>query len=72
MTRIAAPDSVLEAVHCACKQGKCERGRCSCLSSKLSSTDLCRCKNCENINKATDEVAIEDDGSDESLGLKHD
>lgn len=42
MTRNPAPDSVLKVVHCSCKQGKCETGRCSCMSARLTCTDLCR------------------------------
>ncbi|XP_039538675.1 uncharacterized protein LOC120486602 [Pimephales promelas] len=33
---IPAPESVLQAVHCSCKQSKCETGRCSCMSARLS------------------------------------
>ena len=55
MTRNPAPDSVLQVVHCGCKLGKCETGRCSCLSAKLSCTDLCLCQNCLNVSKETED-----------------
>lgn len=64
MTRNPAPESVLQVVHCSCKQGKCETGRCSCMSARLSCTDFCLCQNCANVSKETEERATWDDGSD--------
>ncbi len=42
MTRNLAPESMLQVVHCSCKQGKCETERCSCLSPGLCCIDLCQ------------------------------
>jgi len=64
MTRNPAPESVLQAVHCSCKQSKCETGRCSCMSARLSCTDLCWCQNCANVSQETEERPTWDDASD--------
>ncbi|XP_049332864.1 uncharacterized protein LOC111197609 isoform X2 [Astyanax mexicanus] len=66
MTKLPAPESVLQVVHCSCKQGKCETGRCSCMSARLCCTDLCKCQNCENVSKETEQNATWADNSDES------
>lgn len=58
--------AVLQVVHCSCKQGKCETGRCSCMSVRLSCTDFCRCQNCANVSQETEERATWDDDSDDS------
>ncbi|XP_056105946.1 uncharacterized protein LOC130084505 [Rhinichthys klamathensis goyatoka] len=64
MTRNPAPESVLQAVHCSCKHSKCETGRCSCMSARLSCTDLCRCQNCANVSQEKEERPTWDDASD--------
>lgn len=69
MTRNPAPDSVLQVVHYACKVGKCETGRCSCLSAKMSCTDLCHCQNCENVSNETERSVFDDDTDDSDLDL---
>ncbi|XP_061915901.1 uncharacterized protein LOC133658193 [Entelurus aequoreus] len=66
MTRNPAPDSVLQVVHCGCKTSKCETERCSCMSAKMSCTDLCHCQNCGNVSKETEERGAWDDDTDES------
>lgn len=66
MTRNPAPDSVLQVVHCNCKKSKCCTERCTCMSAKLSCTDLCHCQDCENVSKETEERGTWDDDSDES------
>ena len=63
MTTNPAPDRVLQLVHCSCKTSKCETERYSCMSARLSCTDLCWCQNCENVSKETGERAIWDDDS---------
>ena len=67
MTRNPAPDSVLQVVHCGCKITKCETERCSCLSAKMSCTDLCHCQNCENISKETERGTWDDDTDDSDI-----
>jgi hypothetical protein len=47
MTIPAAPDSILEFVHCKCAKG-CENRRCSCLRASLKCSDLCQCIDCQN------------------------
>jgi hypothetical protein len=47
-TQAAAPENLLKVVTCACKTTKCIKGGCSCLSNKLPSTDMCKCKDCKN------------------------
>ena len=49
MTKNPAPDSVLQVVHCSCKTTKWETERCSCVSARLSCTDLCQCHASENV-----------------------
>ncbi|XP_061920275.1 uncharacterized protein LOC133660711 isoform X2 [Entelurus aequoreus] len=66
MTRNPAPDSVLQVVHCGCKTSKCETERCSCMSAKMSCTDVCHCQNCGNVSKETEERGAWDDDTDES------
>ena len=66
MTTNPAPESVLKVVHCSCKQSKCETGRCSCMSARLSCTDLCRCQNCANISMEKEDKSTWEDGSDDS------
>ena len=56
MTKNPAPESVLKVVHCSCKQSKCEMGRCSCMSARLSCMDLCPCQNCANISMETEDI----------------
>lgn len=64
MTKNPALQSVLQLVHCTCKQGKCDTDRCSCMSARLSCTDLCRCQHCMNVQKETEDIATWDDVSD--------
>lgn len=37
------PAQLLKFIHCSCQTGKCDSGRCSCLSAKLPCTDYCKC-----------------------------
>lgn len=59
MTQEPCPEVTLMSVYCSCKTG-CTSGRCSCNTSKLQCTDLCKCSNCNN-NAA---VIIESDPDD--------
>lgn len=43
-----APDSILSFITCGCTKG-CSTNRCSCKKASLKCTDLCKCKDCENI-----------------------
>ena len=47
MTRLPAPQSLIECVECKCKTG-CLTMRCSCRKAELKCTDLCSCCDCQN------------------------
>ena len=49
MYQSAAPEAILELVHCHCKKRKCI-STCSCKKNGLVCTDLCKCMECENEN----------------------
>lgn len=48
MTDPYAPAEVLKVVACSCQASACNGGRCSCYSSKLPCTDMCKCIGCLN------------------------
>ena len=54
-TKDAAPESLLKVVKCGCKTTKCIKGGCSCLTNKLSCTDMCKCMDCKNGKDDNDE-----------------
>ena len=43
----AAPDSVLDFVHCSCRSD-CSTKRCSCNKAGVNCTDFCKCNGCSN------------------------
>lgn len=65
------PAELLKFIHCGCRTGNCDKGRCSCLDDKLPCTDYCKCSTtmCKNrcITKADKDYSDNsDDGSDSS------
>jgi hypothetical protein len=64
------PAELLKFIHCGCKTGKCDSGRCSCFDAKLPCTDYCKCMNimCNNRDVTAAEVMkdCEDERSDDS------
>lgn len=71
MTTGAAPDEVLNYVHCSCKKSRCEASRCTCRTSDLSCTELCSCSNCANQTATASEQsanADEEDNEDDDSG----
>ena len=59
MTIPAAPDSVLEFVHCKCSKG-CENRRCSCIKASLKCSELCKCTGCQNKSGSQDKSDYDD------------
>lgn len=61
-----APKDVLMLISCKCKTD-CSSKRCSCKSSNLYCTDLCKCKKCQNISKKSDNEYVDclEDSDDE-------
>ena len=55
MTIPAAPDSILEFVHCKCTKG-CESRRCSCVKASLKCSELCQCSDCRNRSEGCEEI----------------
>ena len=62
MTKDPAPKDALQLIHCGCKSGQCSTNRCSCKSSKLPCTELCRCSNCSSQpDNRTDDIHSDSD-----------
>ena len=61
-----APDSVLELAFCKCKRSKCKAENADdgcCANLGLQCTDLCQCKNCDNLEPV---IVDEDDAAPDS------
>ncbi|XP_065677405.1 uncharacterized protein LOC136092782 [Hydra vulgaris] len=65
----AAPDSLLDFVHCYCRD--CSTKRCSCNKAGVVCTDLCKCNGCRN-HGGDHQEADDDNQSDESYESESD
>lgn len=58
---LPAPAALLEFLTCSCKT-KCQTGRCTCFSNRLSCTQLCKCgEDCTNHSENADSDTSDDD-----------
>ncbi|XP_071943683.1 uncharacterized protein [Antedon mediterranea] len=68
MEKQPALHSILELSSCSCKKSKCNEGvaneKC-CVSLGFSCTELCSCKNCNNLLHTSDVFEIDGDDSDD-------
>ena len=54
------PEAVVELSFCKCKTG-CSSMRCKCQKSGFTSTEMCDCVECENLENHDDELCPSDD-----------
>ena len=61
-----SPNDMLKLLSCNCKRG-CTGGKCACIRSAMTCSNLCNCLHCENTDRGEDLIDFSDSDSDDDV-----